>query len=35
MCKAKDSSNTHGSVSFALIMRITMILIKKEVEIKP
>lgn len=33
-CKTKDSSNTDGSTSFALIMRITMIVIKQEVEIK-
>lgn len=32
--KTKDSSNTDGSVSFALILRITMTVIKKEVEIK-
>lgn len=28
MCKTKDSSNTDGSVSFALIIRIIMIVIK-------
>lgn len=32
--ETKDSSNTDGCVSLALTMRITIIIIKKEVEIK-